>query len=253
MLHVTGHFNATDIDKFNGNPVNRNQGVYGSKKRFPSPDVNMHLGQSFHAVGVTSGDANLDNMRFRTTQREQFSIEKVKFGGKANPKTIYEQMALRSRKRVNHFGRPRSLLAHEDHDRGNKTIDTSQALPKLGRYNEEDWRSGSKGGAREADRNHSMSTIERVRKNADSGRYATQEERLSQSGIKITSRGTEGKRTSLVDVYHKRELEEKQRKLMMQLERNSQVSYKGPTINGDIIVSSNLSTIQNAIEKARKS
>jgi len=66
MLHVTGHFDGCDIDKFNNSPVTRTNGVYHAKKRFMAPHINMHIGQTFNAVGASSGDKELDNMRFVT-------------------------------------------------------------------------------------------------------------------------------------------------------------------------------------------
>jgi len=69
MLHTTMHFDAADIDKYNEEPMNRKKVVYGSRKRFLSPDVNMHIGQTFEAVGASTGDKDFDNQRFSTTQR----------------------------------------------------------------------------------------------------------------------------------------------------------------------------------------
>lgn len=61
MLHTTLHFDAGDIDKYNGEPLGRSKIVYGSRKRFMSPDVNMHLGTTFDAVGKATGDKDFDN------------------------------------------------------------------------------------------------------------------------------------------------------------------------------------------------
>ena len=65
-------------------------------------------------------------MRFKTTNRDQFSLEKIRFGKAANPQTIYEKMALQSRKLVATFGKPRSILAHEDRGRNLSTIEQSR-------------------------------------------------------------------------------------------------------------------------------
>lgn len=97
-VHLTAHFTAGDIDAYNDSPIGRAQRVYRPKKRFLSPEINKHLGQTVVLVGASSGDAELDNMRFKTTNRDQFSIETIKFGKKANPETIFEKMALQSRK-----------------------------------------------------------------------------------------------------------------------------------------------------------
>jgi len=43
-LHNTPFFTAGDIDKYNESPLGRPQNVYSSKKRFPSPEINKHLG-----------------------------------------------------------------------------------------------------------------------------------------------------------------------------------------------------------------
>ena len=66
MLHVTGHFDACDIDKFNNSPISRTNAVYHAKKRFIAPHINMHYGKTFDAVGASSGDKTLDGMRFLT-------------------------------------------------------------------------------------------------------------------------------------------------------------------------------------------
>lgn len=116
---MTSYFDAVDIDKFNNSPVARNNCIYHSKKRFRSPDVNMHYQQTTHAVGVSSGDRDIDNMRFTTTNMAEHNETKVRFGLKnANPPTIYETMAKQSRLRLDNNGRPRSLLAHEDYNKG---------------------------------------------------------------------------------------------------------------------------------------
>ena len=60
MLHVTHHFDAGDIDKFNESPLARKTIVYHSKRRFPSSEVNMHYTTTFTAVGGSSGDKELD-------------------------------------------------------------------------------------------------------------------------------------------------------------------------------------------------
>ena len=151
-VHLTSHFTAGDIDAYNESPIGRPQRVYTSKKRFPSPEVNKHLGQTVQLVGASCGDTELDNMRFRTTNRDQFSMEKIKFGKAANPETIYEKMALQSRKLPNHtFGKPRSILAHEDRGRNASClVQHNSTLPNLIKD------SGAKPATRER---HSMSTM----------------------------------------------------------------------------------------------
>ena len=119
MLHTTLHFDGGDIDKYNESPLGRSKIVYGSRKRFLSPDVNMHLGQTCELVGTSTGDKDYDNQRFNTTQRNEFSVDKIKFGARANPnpETMYEAMAKQSRRKLNLFGRQRGILAHENRGR----------------------------------------------------------------------------------------------------------------------------------------
>ena len=97
MLHTTQHFDAGDIDKFNDSPFKRNNIVYHAKKRFTSPAINMHYSTTFEAVGGTTGDKQLDLMRFRTSQGMEHNNDKVRFGANANPKTVHEAMAIQSR------------------------------------------------------------------------------------------------------------------------------------------------------------
>ena len=69
-------------------------------------------------MGVTAGDREFDMLRFRTTQKEFHNESKIRFGGKLvdpNPVTVYERMAKASRFRLMKDGKPRGLLAHEDH------------------------------------------------------------------------------------------------------------------------------------------
>ena len=115
MLHTTLHFDATDLDNYNESPLGRSKVVYGARKRFLSPDINMHYGKNFDAVGNATGDKDFDNLRFTTTQATHFSIDKIKFGARKNPNppTVWEDMAKTSRKRLNLTGRQRSILAHE--------------------------------------------------------------------------------------------------------------------------------------------
>ena len=42
MIHVTKHYDATDIDKFSSNVLGKSNIVYHPKKRFPSTLQNMH-------------------------------------------------------------------------------------------------------------------------------------------------------------------------------------------------------------------
>ena len=132
MLHTTMHFDASDIDKYNESPLGRKKIVYGSRKRFMSPEINMHIGRTFEAVGASSGDKDYENQRFNTTQRQQFSVEKIKFGARANPNptTVYEQMAKNSRKRINLFGRQRGILAHEE--KGRNVFGAKTSLQEAG-------------------------------------------------------------------------------------------------------------------------
>lgn len=53
----------------------------------------MHYSTTFEAVGGTTGDKQLDDMRFRTTQRDEHNNDKIRFGMQANPKTVFEAMA----------------------------------------------------------------------------------------------------------------------------------------------------------------
>ena len=124
MLHVTGHFDAGDIDTFDKSAVKQKSNVYHAKRRFMSPDINMHYKETFKAVGNEKGIKNdLDEMRFRTTQQLEHNNEKVRFGGtNANPPTIFEEMAKQSRLRLNVSGKPRGLLAHEDFGRGMSSL-----------------------------------------------------------------------------------------------------------------------------------
>ena len=85
MLHVTAHFDAGDIDKFNDSPFKKSPNVYHSKRRYDQKGINMHYSTTFEAVGGSTGDKDLDNMRFRTTSKEVHNEEKVKFGAQSNP------------------------------------------------------------------------------------------------------------------------------------------------------------------------
>ena len=55
--------------------------------------VNTHYNRNFEAVGMTSGDKEIDNLRFRTTNMDEHNTAKVKFGVEANPKTYCDQLA----------------------------------------------------------------------------------------------------------------------------------------------------------------
>ena len=79
MLHVTEHFDAGDIDLLDGSPIRAKARVYHAKRRFPSPDVNMHYGTTHQIVGGTTGDKDLDDQRFRTTQKSEFCNDKIAF------------------------------------------------------------------------------------------------------------------------------------------------------------------------------
>lgn len=117
MIHVTKHYDATDIDKFHSNVNGKTNTVYHAKRRFPSPHQNMHYNKNFDAVGTSTGDKEFDMQRFRTTQGEFHSYGHTKFGGNRlnpNPITVYEKMAKASRFRLMRDGKPRGLLAHED-------------------------------------------------------------------------------------------------------------------------------------------
>ena len=51
----------------------------------------MHYNRNFEAVGTSSGDKDIDNLRFRTTNMDEHNTSKVKFGNvEANPKTLYD-------------------------------------------------------------------------------------------------------------------------------------------------------------------
>ena len=76
-MHVTQHFDAGDIDKFDHSPLKKTNIVYHAKKRFTQPNINMHYTTTFEAVGGSTGDKQLDDMRYRTTQREEHNTEKV--------------------------------------------------------------------------------------------------------------------------------------------------------------------------------
>ena len=80
MLHVTQHFDAGDIDKFVESPFKRTANVYHSKRRFESKAVNMHYATTFESVGGSTGDKQLDDLRFRTTQSDFHNNESVRFG-----------------------------------------------------------------------------------------------------------------------------------------------------------------------------
>ena len=86
MIHTTQHFDAGDIDKFNNSPFRRTNIVYHAKKRFTSPNINMHYSTTFEAVGGTTGDKQLDDERFRTTNKDEHNSSKIGFGKmQANP------------------------------------------------------------------------------------------------------------------------------------------------------------------------
>ena len=40
----------------------------------------MHYGQTFTIVGEDTGDKDFDDLRFRTTNRDEFNFNKTKFG-----------------------------------------------------------------------------------------------------------------------------------------------------------------------------
>ena len=132
MLHVTHHFDAGDIDKFNESPFRRTNIVYHAKKRFKSPGENMHYTKTFDAVGTSTGDKELDSMRFRTTNRAEHSPEKVSFVVDANPQTVYERMAKQSRRKMNVDGKPRGLLAHVDFGKGRGSASVKPHLQDAG-------------------------------------------------------------------------------------------------------------------------
>jgi len=106
-------------------------------------------------------------------------MEKIRFGKAANPQTIYEKMARQSRKLVATFGKPRSIIAHEERGRNLSTIDqlhTSKdhmALPSLINQRGD---SRAKPDSSKRERN-SLSTIERLKnhnlQDEPGGRYGT--------------------------------------------------------------------------------
>ena len=130
MIHVTQHFDAGDIDKFNDSPFRRTNIVYHAKKRFTSPEINMHYSTTFEAVGGSTGNKQLDDMRFRTTNGDVLNNEAVRFGMNANPKTVWETMAKQSRMKPQVDGKPRGLLSHVDFTkaRGSAVQDAGRGL-----------------------------------------------------------------------------------------------------------------------------
>lgn len=78
----------------------------------------MHYSTTFDAVGNKASYQSIDEKdRFNTTQRDQYSPDKIKFAGaalEANKATVFESMARQSRLKLNVDGKPRGLLAHED-------------------------------------------------------------------------------------------------------------------------------------------
>ena len=133
MLHVTQHFDAGDIDKFNESPFRKTNIVYHAKRRYPSSNVNMHYSTTFEAVGGTTGDKQLDDMRFRTTQRDEHNNDKIRFGMQANPKTVFETMAKQSRMKACIDGKPRGLLAHVDHGKARHSATNKSSLQDVGK------------------------------------------------------------------------------------------------------------------------
>ena len=107
MLHVTQHYDAGDIDKHDQSPFKKSTIVYHPKRRFNSLHINMHYSQTFDAVGQSTGDKELDAMRFRTTQMDTHNEEKVKFGVRANPSTCFEDMARQSHLKMKMDTKPR--------------------------------------------------------------------------------------------------------------------------------------------------
>ena len=94
MLHVTAHYSAVDIDKFNNHVVGKTNIPYHAKRRFPSPHQNMHYNKNFEAVGVLTGDKDFDSLRFRTTQTDYHNADKLRFGCSSvnpNPTTVWEK------------------------------------------------------------------------------------------------------------------------------------------------------------------
>lgn len=98
MLHATSYMTGGDIDKCNESPFRRTNQLYHAKRRFPSIQVNMHYQKNFDAVGTSTGNKELDNMRFRTWNRDEHSTQKIQDRNRANPRTVFEDMAMQSRR-----------------------------------------------------------------------------------------------------------------------------------------------------------
>ena len=229
MLHVTHHFDAGDIDKFNESPFRRTNIVYHAKKRFKSPEVNMHYTKTFDAVGTSTGDKELDNMRFRTTNRAEHSPEKVSFVVDANPKTVYEQMAKQSRRKMNLDGKPRGLLAHVDFGkRGSASVkphfqDAGLAQTNRGQFATISYQgdlptsgevdmTGAAGPAK-ARRNSVSTMLDQPRCDdwVKPNRYATHKK------LRRASDNSKSMRSNLVDVHYQRELKQREERLLQQL------------------------------------
>ncbi len=267
MLHVTNYFDAGDIDKFNESPLGRNKNVYGSKKRFPQLEVNMHLGKTFEAVGGSTGDKEYDNQRFRTTMHDQYDETRVRGGTWVNPKTVWEEMAIQSRKMPIVGGRPRGLLAHEDFGKSKKAS-SHLKQPK---------RSVQVSGSHMTSMRKKENTVDTPRSNSKGrvlsldnedqrGRIATQPD----SEIEVSAFGRyashrkprQHKRTersmpnvpkvSLVDVRYQRELEKKAQGLRQQAERNRSVQIKAPHMNQEFLMMSNKSIYGHQVDLAKQ-
>lgn len=166
----------------------------------------MHYSSTFDAVGQKASYQSIDDKeRFNTTQRDQFSPNKIKFAAanlNANVPTVFETMAKASRLKLNVDGKPRGLLAHEDFGKSAQKRKEKNALLEAGFSQTSTAFSPRKDDLHIARTRNSNSQIE-----AAAGRYASQKRGNKQS--------IKGRANSLVDVHHSRELERRQKQLML--------------------------------------
>ena len=205
MLHVTQHYDAGDIDKHDKSPFKKSTIVYHPKRRFNSLHINMHYSQTFDAVGQSTGDKELDAMRFRTTQMDTHNDEKVKFGVRANPPTMFEEMARQSHLKMKMDTKPR----RGDSERLSQS-GMVQASP-FGKTLGETW--GQRGNTMNA---------------ASVMAYRNPDNKLHQRLAATEKKLQKARPTSLIDVDHRREIYKRQQKLEAQLARLHSVTDKAP-------------------------
>ena len=132
----------------------------------------------------------------------------MRFG--ANPKTIFEEMAMRSRKCLNVDGKPRGLLAHEDHmKRGRLSVDPR--MRKEGAFGSilaKDIASKTPQAPKGHRNSASVMIGDKFRKEdvGFAGRYSTNKKGRHEKTLQAGH----------IDVHHNREIMQRQQKLFQQ-------------------------------------